>query len=87
MSQKPTPDAIEEAATEVPLEALEPATLRRLAEEFVTRDGTDYGLRERSLEEKVEGLMEALQTGQARIYFEAESETINIVATPDPAVR
>ena len=59
MSQKPTPDAIEEAATEVPLEALEPATLRRLAEEFVTRDGTDYGLRERSLEEKVEGLMEA----------------------------
>ena len=87
MSHKPTADAIDESATEVPLEALEPGTLRRLAEEFVTRDGTDYGLRERSLEEKVEGLMQALQTGQARIYFEAESETINIVATPDPPTR
>ncbi|MCH2185236.1 YheU family protein [Myxococcota bacterium] len=87
MSQKQTSEAIEESATEVPFETLEPGTLRRLAEEFVTRDGTDYGLREQSLEEKVDGLMKALETGQARIYFEAESQTINIVATPDPPAR
>ena len=69
----------EESAIEVPMESLEPNTLRRLAEEFVTRDGTDYGVRERSLEEKVAGLLRELETGRARIYYEAESQTINIV--------
>ena len=83
MSLKETTDAIEESAVEVPLEALESRTLQRLAEEFVTRNGTDYGLREHSLEEKVEGLMNALQTGRARIYYEAESQTINIIPTPE----
>ena len=33
----------DENAIEVPFSDLAPETLRNLAEEFVTRDGTDYG--------------------------------------------
>jgi len=47
----------------------------------VTRDGTDYGDRERSLDEKVDGLMRQLETGDAKIFYESETETINIVAS------
>jgi uncharacterized protein YheU (UPF0270 family) len=79
----PDPQATEpptENAVEVPIDALAPETLRNLAEEFVTRDGTDYGAHERSLDEKVEGLMHQLERGEAKIFYEAKSETINIVA-------
>lgn len=69
-----------ENAIEVPWTELAPETLRNLAEEFVTRDGTDYGATEKSLDEKVRGLMAQLQSGDARIYFESETGSINIVA-------
>lgn len=64
----------------VPYQELEPATLRNLAEEFVTRDGTDYGATEKSLESKVEALMRELRSGEARICYEAESGSIHIVS-------
>ena len=68
--------------TEVPIEALSEEVLRALIEEFVTRDGTDYGLSELSLEAKVENLRRRLATGEARIVFDPEAESVNIVA-PD----
>jgi uncharacterized protein YheU (UPF0270 family) len=71
----------DEEPIEVPFEDLSGETLRRLAEEFVTRDGTDYGAVEKSLEEKVAGLIRQLESGDAKIYYEAKSETINIVAS------
>lgn len=86
MSRQASGDPPVEDAVEVPFDSLAAETLRNLAEEFVTRDGTDYGARERSLEEKVDGLMRQLELGEAKIYFERETETINIVATR-PVVR
>ncbi len=70
-----------EKPVEVPHSELAPETLRALAEEFVTRDGTDYGAIEKTLDEKVAGLMHELATGKAKIFYESETETINIVAT------
>lgn len=64
----------------VPFEELKPETLRNLAEEFVTREGTDYGHSEKSLDQKVEGLMRQLRSGDARICFEAKTGSIHIVA-------
>ena len=69
-----------ENAVEVPHTDLAPETLRNLAEEFVTRDGTDYGAEEKTLDQKVAGLMRELEAGEAKIYFEAESGSVNIVA-------
>ncbi len=65
--------------TEVPMEALPQDVLRSLLEEFVTRDGTDYGAQELALEEKVENLRRRLARGEARIVFDPESESVNIV--------
>jgi len=64
----------------VPWKDLPPDTLTNLIEEFVTRDGTDYGHTEQSLDQKVEGLMQQLRTGEARICFEAKTGSIHILA-------
>ena len=64
----------------VSVEALKPETLRNLAEEFVTREGTDYGHTERSLDQKVEGLMKQLRSGEARICYETKTGSIHIIA-------
>ena len=55
--------------------------LRGLAESFVNREGTDYGSRERSFESKVEDVLRQLRSGEARVLFDPEAETSNIVPT------
>jgi uncharacterized protein YheU (UPF0270 family) len=67
---------------EVPHAQLSPAVLRRLLEEFVTRDGTDYGPVERTLEEKVARLVRQLEAGEAAIVVDLESEAVNIIPRP-----
>jgi len=70
---------MDEAGIEVPYDELSPETLQRLVEEFVTRDGTDYGARERPVEDKIADVMRQLQRREAKIVFDAESGTANIV--------
>lgn len=65
----------------VPYARLAADVLRRLAEEFVTRDGTDYGTMERTIEEKVANLRRLFERGEAAIVYDAESDTINVVST------
>jgi len=73
---------------EVPTDALSPEALRALIEEFVTRDGTDYGSVERSLEEKVAAVRGQLARGEVRIVFDPESETTTlIIAGPTGPAR
>ena len=64
---------------EVPVSALSRDALRALVEEFVTRDGTDYGVVERSLDAKVAAVLHQLDRGEVRIVFDPESETTSIV--------
>ena len=64
---------------EVPPGALPRDVLRALVEEFVTRDGTDYGTVERSLEEKVSVVLSQIARGEVRIVFDPESETTTLL--------
>ncbi len=64
---------------DVPYNVLSPDALRRLVEEFVTRVGTDYGVRERTLDEKVADVMRQLERGEARIVYDPAAQTANIV--------
>lgn len=66
--------------TEVPHSALSRDALRGLIEEFVTRDGTDYGERERELEEKVADVVRQLERGEARIVIDAETESVTLIS-------
>ena len=59
--------------------SLQPATLLAVVEEFVTRDTTDYGERERTLEERVEDVMRQLRRGEAKVVFDTQTGTVNIV--------
>jgi uncharacterized protein YheU (UPF0270 family) len=63
----------------VPAVALNPETLDRLIEEFVTREGTDYGLWETSLQKKCEAVKRQLDNGEAVIVYDPVSETSTIV--------
>jgi uncharacterized protein YheU (UPF0270 family) len=67
-------------SVEVPVDALSSAALRALVEEFVTRDGTDYGAVERSLDAKVAHVLHQLERGEVRIVFDPETETTTIVS-------
>ena len=58
---------------------LSPQALRGLIEEFVSREGTDYGLREMSFETKVRDVERQLESGEARIVFDVLQESANIV--------
>jgi uncharacterized protein YheU (UPF0270 family) len=61
--------------------------LRALVEEFVTRDGTDYGAVERSLDAKVADVLRQLDRGEVRIVFDPDSETTTLVASSRRATR
>ena len=74
MSEREAP-----AKIEVQPSALSREALRALVEEFVTRDGTDYGAVERSLDAKVADVLRQLDRGEVRIVFDPESETTSLV--------
>jgi uncharacterized protein YheU (UPF0270 family) len=72
------------APVSVPHTALEPDVLRAVIESFVLREGTDYGERELSLDDKVSRVLRLLERGDARIVFEPETETVDIVTVRGP---
>jgi len=78
MSQK-KPANLSEEGVDVPYERLEPETLRNLIQEFVTRDGTDWGETGGTLEDKVEQVMHQLRSRKVKIVFDLKSQTANIV--------
>lgn len=63
----------------VPADRLAPETLRRLAEEFVTREGTDYGAVERTLEAKVASVLRQIGRGDVLIVCDVETGATNLV--------
>ena len=63
----------------VPHTALAPDILRAVIESFVLREGTDYGERELTLDEKVARVMALLERGEAKILFHPESAAVDIV--------
>jgi uncharacterized protein len=62
----------------VPYTELGADLLHAVVESYVLREGTDYGEKEFSLEEKVAHVIGQLKRGEARIVFDPESETVSI---------
>lgn len=74
------------AFIEVPPQRLEPSVLTSLLEDFASRDGTDYGEVELTLEEKTGNLRRQLQDAQLRILFNTESEEWDVVSAEQAAL-
>ncbi len=71
----------------IPYHQLSPEALNGVIQEFVTRDGTDYGEIEVSIETKTNQVLGQLKSGKAIIVFDRESETCNILKSDDPVVK
>ena len=63
----------------VPWKDLPPETLTNLIEEFVTRDGTDYGDQEVATSTKVEQVRTQLKQQEAFIVFDEVTESVSVM--------
>ena len=63
---------------DIPFTELETETLTAIIEEFISREGTDYGQQEFSLEKKVQQVMNQLQRGEIVVTFDPESQSCDL---------
>lgn len=68
-----------EEGVEIPLDRLQPDTLRNLVSEFVTREWEEVGESSYTLDEKIEQVLRQLQENKARVVFDATTNSCNIV--------
>ena len=64
---------------EIPHDQLPEKTLLAVIEEFISREGTDYGHREYTLDEKVEKVKSQLVNGEIKLLFDSETSSCNLV--------
>jgi uncharacterized protein len=63
---------------EIPFADLTAELLHAVVESFVLREGTDYGEKEFSLEDKVAGVIRQLKKGEVKIVFDPETDSVTI---------
>jgi uncharacterized protein YheU (UPF0270 family) len=80
---EPPSDA--EGFVEVPYQQLDPETLRKVIDDLVTRDGTDYGEVEKTLEQKAAALLKLLERGEAKLVVDLATETIGLMTRDELA--
>ncbi|MEX2132127.1 MAG: YheU family protein [Pseudohongiellaceae bacterium] len=64
----------------IPHTDLSAEALNGIIEEYVSREGTEYGSREFNLQEKVKQVHRQLEKGEAYINYDADTQTCHLVA-------
>ena len=64
----------------IPYEQLSGDALQGLIEEFITREGTDYGFEELSLGTKVEQIKVLLKRQEVVVAFDINTESVSILS-------
>ena len=64
---------------EVPIDQLSKDILQNLVEEFVLREGTDYGAQEISLEKKKDQVLKQLENEDIKIIFDPDTESVTLM--------
>lgn len=79
--QKPEIQLNEEDLTPVvvPFDQLQPATLRALAEDFVTRDGAVHGHRDSTMDARADAVIAQLRAGKIVVMFDPTEEQCVLV--------
>ncbi len=75
------------SAVNIPYDQLSSEALHGVIEEFVTRDGTDYGKTEVPVEIKIGQVLEQIKSGEAVIVFDQKSETCTILRSDVPILK
>ncbi|ARX09723.1 TPA: YheU family protein [Proteus mirabilis] len=63
----------------IPWQELSTEALDNLIESFVLREGTDYGMQEKTLEQKVADVKKQLVSGEAVLVWSELHESVNIM--------
>ncbi len=71
------------SAVEIPWRELSESALQGVIEEFVTREGTEYGEREVPLATKVEQVRRQLESGAILLFFDPESASCHLLRRED----
>lgn len=71
------------AIVEVPFKELDPGTLKKLIEEFIMREGTDYGEVEMDLDQKITMVINQLNNGDAALMWDTNLQSSSIVLKKD----
>lgn len=71
-----------EEGVEVPYKQIASDTLRRMIQEFVSRDGADWAEAGCTLEDKVEQVLQQLKKKQVKVVFDLKTQTANLVPCP-----
>jgi uncharacterized protein YheU (UPF0270 family) len=75
------------AIHKIPVDKLSTKALQGVIEEFISREGTDYGEIEIPTETKFRYVKDKLETGSVVLIFDDETETTNIFLANDPVLR
>lgn len=67
---------------EIPYTELSEDALKGVLDDFILREGTDYGEQEYTLEQKRSHVLDQLKSKKVLIVWDAESETAGIVVSP-----
>ena len=74
-------------AIKLSIDRLSPEALQGVIDEFVSRDGTDYGMTEAALETKIQQVKRQLTSGHAVLVYDSETKTCNIFPADNPEAR
>jgi len=72
------------SAVKIPIDQLSPEALDGVIEEFVSRNGTDYGMTDVPLETKMQQVKRQLKAGQSVLVYDEAMQTCNILSAEDP---
>ncbi len=65
----------------VPHRELSADALQGVLESFVLREGTDYGEKEYSLDQKIGHVLRQLERGEAQIVFDPNTNSVSVVVS------
>lgn len=75
------------SAIEIPWRELSAEALRGVIEEFVTREGTEYGLADVALDTKVAQVRRQLERGEVRLFFDPDAASCQLLTREDAALQ
>ncbi|VUD56765.1 hypothetical protein TDB9533_02387 [Thalassocella blandensis] len=67
----------------IPIERLNKDVLQGIVESYISREGTDYGAYELSMEEKVDNLMLQVKAGSIVVVYDEITQSVNLLPKYD----
>ena len=68
-----------EEYTKIPYDKLSKEALQGVVEEFINREGTDYGLIEASFSEKCDQVLAQIKQGDVLVVFDHGSQSVGVM--------